>query len=304
MRELTPGVLMVGIRLPFVDPVRLVCVVDVPQRVVHGDRFDFVLFADGGRTEGAETPDERRTDTAIAHVGEPVLPEITVARPFFGRNDGEDRTISRTPVQRNAHGCSCLAGLTLQNGNAAEIDETAFRGIDAEHPQLPRKSFGGDGDIRPPPAKLHAIFDIDVVRTIDSRDRLADLTVYAEHHDGAGRRGDLHGAENQAARRILGVDPDSRIIRVVGELSRRIFRFNLECLRQRRRSRRRLCRILVRCRRACAGIRTRRSGQPAQSARTGRAFGAPRLSEPELQSELNDARAAARPRDLAEVRAR
>ena len=55
-----------------------------------------------------------------------------------------------------------------------------------------------------PPAELHAIFDIDVVRTIDSRDGLADLTVNAEHHDGAGRRGNLHGAENQAARRILG----------------------------------------------------------------------------------------------------
>ena len=50
-------------------------------------------------------------------------------------------------------------------------------------------------------AKLHSVLDVDVVRTVDSRDHLADLTVHAEDHDGTGRRGDLHRAEDQAARR-------------------------------------------------------------------------------------------------------
>ena len=131
---------------------------------------------------------------------------------------------------------------------------------------------------------------------------LADLTVHAEHHDGAGRRGDLHRAEDQAARRILRVHPDSRIVGIVGELSRGVLGFDFERLRQRRRAAEALSNPRP-VPASCAGIRTRRTRTTsAVTANRQRKRSAHRdHSEPELQSELDHARAAARARDLAEV---
>jgi hypothetical protein len=163
-------------------------------------------------------------------------------------------------VQADPHRRASFPCLPLQNGYATEIDQASVRRLDAEDPQLPRKTLSGNGNVDAPCAKLHSVLDVDVVRTIDPRDHLADLTVHTEGDDGAGRRGDLHRAEDEAARWILGVHPDCGIVGIVGERGRRIFGLDFQRLRQRRRRRWRFCRILVRCRR-----RVPASGRSAES---------------------------------------
>ena len=49
---------MIRIGVPLVDPVRLVCVIHVAERIVDRDRLDFVLLAHRRRTEGPEAAHE------------------------------------------------------------------------------------------------------------------------------------------------------------------------------------------------------------------------------------------------------
>ena len=84
VRELAARVGVVRIRMPLVDTVRLVRVIDVPERVVHRHGFDFVLLPERGRAEVSEASHESGTDAAAARIDQPVLPEIILPRPFLG----------------------------------------------------------------------------------------------------------------------------------------------------------------------------------------------------------------------------
>ena len=68
VRELAARVGVVRIRMPLVDAVRLVRVIDVPERVVHRHGFDLVLLSERGRAEVSEASHESGGDAAAARI--------------------------------------------------------------------------------------------------------------------------------------------------------------------------------------------------------------------------------------------
>jgi hypothetical protein len=135
--------------------------------------------------------------------------------------------------------------LSVQYGNAAEIDELTRARIDPEHAQLAAQTLGGDGNVHRTATERHAVLDIDVVRAIDTGDELPDLAIHAKHDDCPGGRGHFHGAEDETVRGILRMHPDRGIVGIVRQRRRAVFGFDFQRLRKSGRRWRRFARILV-----------------------------------------------------------
>ena len=256
--------------MPLVNPVRFVRVIHVPERIVYGDGLDFVLLAHGRRAEGPEAADELRADAAAARVDEPVLPEVTLARPFFRRDDGEDGSVAAAPIEADAHRRSGVTVLVLQNRNASEIDEPPV-GADRSGRlcswRRRRSVATAMSTVRPAschPYSTSTLFGRSMPETICRICPSMPNTTMAPA-----------GAATFIVPMIrlrdgsVGMHPDRGIVGIVGERRRAVLGLDLHRLRQRRGRRRRLRRVLVRRRRSRRHPgETSRRGRPAQPARS------------------------------------
>jgi hypothetical protein len=75
--------------------------------------------------------------------------------------------------------------------------------------------LGDDRDVRRHAGQWKPVLDVDVVGPIEPRDHLADPAVETEDRERAVRRPHLDRADDQAAGRILAVDPDRRVVRIM-----------------------------------------------------------------------------------------
>ncbi len=80
--------------------------------------------------------------------------------------------------------------------------------------------FGHHRDVESAVAQTYALLDVDVVRPVNAGNDLANRAIQSEDDHGPMRRGDLVGADNQAPGRVGGMNPDGRVIRVVGDRRR------------------------------------------------------------------------------------
>ena len=86
--------------------------------------------------------------------------------------------------------------------------------VDGEDVQLVGAPVGHDGQVSAGPAEGDAVEDVDVVVPAVRRDRhgLHQRAVRPEHVDA----GFLHRGDDQALGRVRGMDPERRVVRVVG----------------------------------------------------------------------------------------
>jgi hypothetical protein len=215
-----------------VNAVRFVRVVDVSQRIIDGHGFDFVLFPDRRTTESAEAPDEGRSRTPRGG-GEAVLPEIAVTWAGLRCHDREHCAIALAPIECDPHRRARFPLLASQDRDAAEILEPAVGPVDPEDPELSREPLGRDRDIDGLGTEAKSVFDIHVVRPIDSGNRLSQVAVETMDDDRTRRRSDLHGADNHALRRVGRMNPDGGVIRVVRQRRGSVGRLDLDGGRQR-----------------------------------------------------------------------
>ena len=117
--------------------------------------------------------------------------------------------------------------LTLEDGDAAKILEASDGFVDPEDPELPGQPLGRDRDVDGFAAETNSIFDIHVVRPIDSGNRLAHSAVETMDDDRSRRSGDLHRPDNHALRWIGWMNPDGGIIRIIGQRRSPVSRLDL-----------------------------------------------------------------------------
>jgi hypothetical protein len=98
---------------------------------------------------------------------------------------------------------------------ARDLAKRATIRWNGERAEPASEPLGDDRDIRRHAGQWKPVLDVDVVRSIESRDHLADPAVEAEHRERAVRRGNLDSSHDEAAGRILPVDPDRRVVRVM-----------------------------------------------------------------------------------------
>ena len=148
---------------------------------------------------------------------EPILPEITGCGPGLRRHNREHRAVARPLVERDAHRLGRLTRFPVEDPQPCRRhirQSTAIRGK-REHAQAVLLALGHDSDVDRPPTDREAILDIDVVGTVERRDRLTSRSVRAK---GVEPAFDLLlvCTENQAPGWFCGVNPDRRVIRIVG----------------------------------------------------------------------------------------
>jgi hypothetical protein len=148
----------------------------------------------------------------------------------------------------------------LKDWSTTYVDQSSAGVVDPKNAELPRQTFGRDRNVHGPAPKAKPVLDVDVVRTIDARDHLPDSPVQAVDHDGTGRSGYLHGADDQAAGWIRWMDPDRGIVGIVRQRVGRVRRLYLDRRRQPVRWRHRLSGVLVELALAAAARDTRHDG--------------------------------------------
>ena len=201
--------------MPLSYPVVFICEVPIPELVVDCDGFDLRCAA-----VIAETPHERAADDPIRGGRQPILPEVSIAATCLRRDDGEDGAVTGTLVERDPHRHRRFTLLAGQYWNTLGARHVSQPGLsDCVDPQATLEAFSGYGDIQLCLASLEPVFDVNVVRPIERTNSLPGPPVEPKGVQRAAGRSDLVSPDDEAARRILRVDPHRRIVSIVGHRS-------------------------------------------------------------------------------------
>lgn len=123
-------------------------------------------------------------------------------------------------IKRDAHRHGALLRLACEHLRAVWVGDVYDSSAGRVYPkdtQSAGVALRRDGDIDTLAPQRKIVGDIDIVRLVDVRDQLKQASVQVEHANRPAGRAGFVRAQNQAQAGITGMNPDGRVVGIVGQ---------------------------------------------------------------------------------------